>query len=318
MAKKYFYYPGCALEGTAKEYHASTAALLTALEAELLEINDWTCCGASAAHGVSDLLSYVLAARNLALAERMNLNEESIMDILVPCSACYLNLKTVCEKVKTDIELKEKINTILKEENLEFNNLLNVRHELDVLCRDFSIESIAAKIQHPLKGVTAAPYYGCQCLRPFIEFDDPEKPRTMEALIRAAGAMVLDWNMGPACCGASHTNTRPEVGVNLVGKILRQAKEADVILTVCPMCQMNLETFQIKASNTNEDNLRITILYLPQFLGMALGLPEAKTRIDLNLSVTPEFKNLCRRLSDKPLIPMSTSRGLMQKENNYV
>lgn len=315
---KYLYYPGCSLEGTAKEYHESTVALMTALGAELVEINDWTCCGASAAHAVSELLSYVLAARNLALAEQMSLNEESNLDIMVPCSACYLNLKTVSEKVKTDIELKEKINTVLKEEGLEFNNLLNIRHELDVLSRDFSLETIADKMRYPLKGVVAAPYYGCQCLRPFIEFDDPEKPRSMEALIQAAGATVLDWNMGPACCGASHMSTKPEVGVNLVGKILRQAKGADVILTVCPMCQMNLEAFQKKAGHVFEDSFTISVLYLPQFLGMSLGLPETKTRIDLNLSVTREFKDMYRRLRDTSLIPMSESGGPLQKENGYV
>jgi len=315
---KYLYYPGCSLEGTAKEYHESTAALMAALGAELVEIRDWTCCGASAAHAVSELLSYVLPARNLALAEQMSLNEESSLDILVPCSACYLNLKTVSEKVKTDIELKEKINTILKEEGLEFNNLLNIRHELDVLFRDFSLETIAGKVKYPLKGVVAAPYYGCQCLRPFIEFDDPEKPRSMEALIQAAGATVFDWNMGPACCGASHMNTMPEVGVNLVGKILRQAKDADVILTVCPMCQMNLEAFQKKTGHACKDNFTISVVYLPQFLGIALGLPETKTRIDLNLSVTREFKDMYRLLSDPPLITISESGGPLQKENGYV
>jgi heterodisulfide reductase subunit B2 len=315
---RYLYYPGCSLEGTAKEYHESTVSLMTALGAELVEIRDWTCCGASAAHAVSDLLSYVLPARNLALAEQTNLNRERSSDIIVPCSACYLNLKTVSEKVKTDIDLKEKINTVLKEEGLEFKNLLNIRHELDVLFKDFSIEIIAGRVQHPLTGVVAAPYYGCQCLRPFVEFDDPEKPRSMEALIRAAGAMVFDWNMGPACCGASHMTTKPEVGLNLVGKILHQAKDADVILTVCPMCQMNLEAFQRKAGHACEDRFAISVLYLPQFLGMALGLPESKTRIDLNLSVTREFKDTYRQLRDTSLIPMSESGGPLQKENGYV
>jgi len=316
---KYLYYPGCSLEGTAKEYHASSVALMTALDAELLEIRDWTCCGASAAPAVSELLSHVLAARNLALAEQMSREGgDGGPDILVPCSACYLNLKTVGEKVKTDIGLREKINTVLKEEGLEFNNFLNVRHELDVLVRDFTADIISDKVGHPLTGVLAAPYYGCQCLRPFIEFDDPEKPRSMEGLIRATGATVFEWNMGPACCGASHMSTKPEVGMHLVGNILRQAKDADVILTVCPMCQMNLEAYQKKVGRACDENFNISVVYLPQFLGMAMGVPETKTRLSLNLSITSEFKDKYRRLIDAPGILMPESGGSLQKENGYV
>ena len=46
---RYLYYPGCSLEGTALEYNASTLAFMQELEVDLLELKDWTCCGASAA-----------------------------------------------------------------------------------------------------------------------------------------------------------------------------------------------------------------------------------------------------------------------------
>ena len=94
---KYLYYPGCSLEGTSIEYNVSTKVLLKALDLELKEIEDWNCCGATAAEAQSSLLSYVLPARNLALSEKMNTSKE----ILVPCSACYLNLK------KTEIAIKK-------------------------------------------------------------------------------------------------------------------------------------------------------------------------------------------------------------------
>jgi len=111
---KYIYYPGCSLEGTALEYNNSTQAALQAMGAELVELEDWTCCGASAAEATSYLLSMVLAARNLALAERMDADA----DIMVPCSACYLNLRRVEEHVLQDAGLSAKINEALKEEGL--------------------------------------------------------------------------------------------------------------------------------------------------------------------------------------------------------
>ena len=138
----YFYYPGCSLEGTAREYNLSTRSLMAVLGAELMEIDGWACCGASAAHAESELLSWVLPARTLALAEKMGRERRENLDILVPCSACYLNLKKVSETARFDAGLLKKINTVLEEDGLVFENRLKVRHLLDVLTRDIDISDI--------------------------------------------------------------------------------------------------------------------------------------------------------------------------------
>jgi len=283
---KYFYYPGCSLEGTAREYNISATALITALGAEIIEIENWNCCGASAAESVSNILSYVLPARNLAIAEKMCAEAGEILDILVPCSACYLNLKKVTEDIKTNPQLLETINTVLQEDNLTLKNNLQVRHLLDILVNDMDINFFKTKIKYLFDGFFVAPYYGCQCLRPYQVFDNPEKPKSMEPLIAATGARIHAWEMGPKCCGAAHMNTKPEIGQILVGNILKDAKDADMIVTVCPMCQMNLEAFQKKVGQTCHETFNITILYLTQFLGMAMGLPEDDIRLDLNISIT--------------------------------
>ena len=106
---KYLYYPGCSLEGSAREYDIATRAVMQSVDAELIEIADWTCCGASAAEPISRLLSLALPARNIALAE----GTDDIDDILVPCSACYLNLKKVTETVKKDPATLATLNRIL-------------------------------------------------------------------------------------------------------------------------------------------------------------------------------------------------------------
>ncbi|MBW2581382.1 MAG: CoB--CoM heterodisulfide reductase iron-sulfur subunit B family protein [Deltaproteobacteria bacterium] len=289
---KYQYYPGCSLEGTALEYNVSTQALMKAVGAEILEIDDWTCCGASAAESTSLLLSLALPARNLALAEKM----DGLSDILVPCSACYLNLKKVNEKIRKDTDLLGKINTVLGEEQLELHGKVRVRHLLDVLSNDLepgTIESMVKKIFTDLK---VAPYYGCQCLRPYAVFDDPEEPRSMEPLIEAIGAEVYPWQMGGKCCGASHMNTKMEVGLELVHAILYGAEGADVIVTVCPMCQMNLEAYQQKISTKYHKALSKTILYLPQLLGLAIGLSEKDLRLDLNLAITKDFRKKLKEM----------------------
>ena len=283
---KYHYYPGCSLEGTALEYDRSTRAVLAALGVELSAIEDWSCCGASAAEATSDLLALVLPARNLALAERQAVP----MDILVPCSACYLNLRTVLEKTRMDSALAAKINTVLGEEQLHLHGRLRVRHLLDVLAADLGPEAIHPKVVRSLTGMRVAPYYGCQCLRPFAAFDDPEVPISMEPLIWAIGAEVFSWRMGGRCCGASHMNTQREVGMALVAGILEAAQGADAIATVCPMCQMNLEAFQGAVSRSANKDLHISILYLPQLIGLAMGLDAAELGLQMNLAFDAELK----------------------------
>jgi len=278
---QYAYYPGCSLTGTAVEYDASTRALLAKLGADVAEIPDWTCCGASAGQAVSELLAYAVSARNLALAER----ELAGRDVLAPCAACYLNLLAAREEAKKDRKLHARIEEALTVENLPWENFAEVRHLLDVLAFDAGPEAVTELVEHPLTGFSIAPYYGCQTLRPYAQFDDPENPVTMEGLIRATGAEVHSWTKGARCCGASLATTHREAALPRIRELLEAAQGADAIVTVCPMCQMNLESFQKQAGMAEA----MTILYLPQLLGLAMGISRNELMLDKNLSVTGGF-----------------------------
>jgi len=284
---KYLYYPGCSLEASASEYDRSSRAFLTAMGAEIKELADWNCCGASAAEAQSRLLALALPARNLAIAEKMGVAR----DLLVPCSACYLNLRKVTEKIRREPDLLAELNTVLSADGLQLSGGVRVRHLLDVVATDLGAQALRARVSRPLKGLTIAPYYGCQCLRPYKVFDDPEAPQSMSPLIEAAGAAVHPWQMGARCCSASLMTAKPEVGVVLVADILTAARGADAIATVCPMCQMNLEAFQAKASRFAGENLAISVLYLPQLLGLAMGLGESELGLGFNLALTAGLRN---------------------------
>jgi heterodisulfide reductase subunit B len=238
-------------------------------------------------------MSLALPARNLALAER----HPETRDVLVPCSACYLNLKQVEEKTRTDMQLRSMINTLLEGENLRFRGRVRVRHLLDVLASDLGPAAIHPKVVRPLDGLRIAPYYGCQCLRPYAVFDDAEMPTSMEPLIQAVGAEIFPWSMGGRCCGASHMNTQFEVGITLVAGILKAARGADVIVTVCPMCQMNLEAFQNTVSRSRHMDLHISVLYLPQLIGLAMGLSESDLGLGYNLAITADWRHRAHALA---------------------
>ncbi|MFY9941330.1 MAG: CoB--CoM heterodisulfide reductase iron-sulfur subunit B family protein [Desulfobacterales bacterium] len=284
---KYLYYPGCSLEASAGEYDRSSRAFLAAMGADITELEDWNCCGASAAEAQSRLLALALPARNLAIAEKMGIAR----DLVVPCSACYLNLRKVAEKIRREPGLLAELNTVLSVDGLRLRGGVRVRHLLDVVANDIGAQALRAKVSRPLKGLTIAPYYGCQCLRPYQVFDDPEAPQTMSPLIAATGAAVHPWQMGARCCSASLMTTKPEVGVALVAGILKAASGADAIATVCPMCQMNLEAFQAKASRFAGENLTISVLYLPQLLGLAVGLSDSELGLGFNLALTAGLRN---------------------------
>ncbi|MFP4158307.1 MAG: CoB--CoM heterodisulfide reductase iron-sulfur subunit B family protein [Desulfobacterales bacterium] len=268
---KYLYYPGCSLESTARQYDVSTRSLMAALGAELTEIPEWSCCGASAANAVDRALATALPALNLAAAEAAMPGG----DILVPCSACYLNLKKVHAMAQDDPGGLAETNEIISAQSLHYSGNARPRHLLDILSRDFGPAEIGQRVTDGLSGMLVAPYYGCQCLRPYRVFDDPETPHSMDALLQAAGARVYRWSMASRCCGASHMTTHPDTGQELVYKILKAARGADIIAAVCPMCLMNLEAYQKKISSRFGEDVRKPVAYLPELLCRAMDMQNA-------------------------------------------
>ncbi|WP_434512778.1 CoB--CoM heterodisulfide reductase iron-sulfur subunit B family protein [Desulfitobacterium sp. AusDCA] len=265
------YFPGCSLHSTAKNYESSTQAVLKALDVQLDEIPDWSCCGSTPAHQTDHLLALSLSARNLALAEKAGMKE-----IMAPCAACFSHLRTAeveCAKnKKTHQEVQKAI-------EMNFNNQVHVLNILDLLVNRIGIENIAKKVKKPLKGLKIAPYYGCVLTRPakIAQFDDPVNPQSMDRLLEALGAEVVTWGAKTDCCGAAHVLTRQEVVLELTGRIVYQAKEAhaDAISTACPMCMSNLDLRQSAIQKATGKESKVPVMYITELLGMALGIPNS-------------------------------------------
>ena len=287
---KYAYFPGCSLESTAKEYDLSGRLVMRELGVELEEIKDWNCCGASAAEITSHLLALVLPARNLALAEAAieaegngNGAPECVGQLVASCSACYVNLRKVEEKARADAALLDKINQALDVDGLAYSGKIQVRHLLDVIANDVGTEAIAAKVKRPLEGLRVAPYYGCQTVRPYSPFDAPYLPETMDGVLAALGVQVHPNPLKAACCGGTLLTTKREVGIKLLSDLFEAVEGADCIVTVCPLCQMNLESYQGQVSKELGQPLHMPVLYLTQLLGLAFGLPEKELGLKHNI-----------------------------------
>ncbi len=267
--RTYLFYPGCSMDASAQEYKSAMTAVFRALGAEVKELEDWTCCGASVAPVMSDLLGTVLPARNLAIAEKMGQGRTMV----VGCSACFTSFARTNAAIADPAKLA-RVNQALEVENLNYGGTITVRHMLDVLANDFGPAAIAAKVKRPLTGLKVAPYYGCQTIRPYARFDDAQHPWSMTGILEALGATVYHHLQEAACCGTALLTTKPELGLRIAGGILEAALPADCITTVCPMCHMNLDSYQDKVSRVLGKPIKIPVTFLPQLIGLAFGLSD--------------------------------------------
>lgn len=274
------YYPGCALHGSSNDYEASARACLGALDVQLKEIDDWICCGATAAHSLNRKLALALPARNLALAER-----EGLKDLLAPCPMCSMELLKARSELASDPALRREISAIVE---LEVSGETQVSNLIQIFQR-IGLDRIRAAVKTGLEGVKAACYYGCLLTRPagVVKFDDPEQPRSMEAVVETLGAKTVDWNYRVECCGAGMTMANEETVLQLSHQILANAAAhgANCIVTVCPMCHVNLDMKQADIERRFGVTHNMVVYYLSDLVGLALGLTRETLGVDRHFVV---------------------------------
>ncbi len=260
------YYPGCSLDASAIEYGLSTERCAHLLGVELVEIDDWNCCGATSAHNTNKMLSLALPARNLALAE------ETGLDVVAPCAACYNRFRTARHEVLHDAKTRAKIEAILDKPYEAKNEVLSI---LELLAKGVGLDKIKDAVKNPLNGMKAACYYGCLLVRPAAHtgFDDPENPMSMDRIMEAIGAEAVNFAFKTECCGAALATSRPDIGSKMIYEVIRNAKEAgaECIVTACPLCMMNLDMRQAGMEKAMNEKFAMPIYYITELVAIALG-----------------------------------------------
>jgi heterodisulfide reductase subunit B len=261
----YFFFPGCSLESTARDFHKSTTAVARALGLDMPELPNWMCCGSTSAHQTDPLLALALPAKNLAAAQGRT--------VAVCCAACYSRLKTANHEIAASADTRRKVADAI---GTDYDGRTPVLHLLEILARNVGLKAVAAKVTRPLTGLKVACYYGCLLSRPpeVTNFDDPENPQLMDNLMSVAGAEPLDWPHKTECCGASYSITDVQVVLRLTREVLAMAKAAgaDAVVTACPLCQINLDMRQKDIEKKFGESYGLPIFYFTQLLGLALGL----------------------------------------------
>ena len=278
--KYYTYFPGCSSsEGGAKAYGWSAQAVSKALDIELVELNDWNCCGSTPSSSVDELGSLCLAARDLALAEKREL------DLVTPCSACYVIFNRTNSYLKDYPSVKAKVDEALAAGGLEYHGTVRVRHLLDVFVNDIGYDEINSKVQRNLGGLKVAPYYGCQIVRPRFGFDHPEYPQSLDKLIASLGGEPVFFPLKSRCCGGSLIIPEEALALDLIKKLLDCAVSngAECLTTVCPLCQTNLDAYQSRVNKRYETDFNLPILFFTQLMGAAFGLNEGDLGLKTNI-----------------------------------
>jgi len=269
------YYPGCALHGSSNDYERSVRVCLGRLGMELRELDDWVCCGATAAHSLNAKLATALPARNLAIAER-----DGIDQMLAPCPMCSMELIKAGQALAASDALRREMSEIVEQKVSGATGVL----KLIQVFQQIGLERIQKAVVQPLSQTKAACYYGCLLVRPpeQLRFDDCENPTSMETIIKALGAEAIDWNYKTECCGAGMTMCNEDTVLDLAHKILTDvaAHGANCVVVACPMCHVNLDMKQADVERRYGVTHRMPIYYLSDLVGMAMGASGAEMGVD--------------------------------------
>jgi len=265
---KYLLFTGCVIPYRLSSYEISARKVLAKLGVELVEMPEFNCCGYPMDVINHDLM-LTLAARNLCLAEKQNLN------ILTLCNGCFCSLNETNKILKEDKKLREKVNGYLKEIGMEFKGTIEVKHLIYVLAEDVGFEKIKDAVKKPLTQLHVAQHSGCHVTRPakYVGRDDPENPTTLKNLIRLTGAECLDYMDETQCCGNPIIGVNEDVPFQMAKEKLDHIRtvKAQAIVTVCPFCHIMFDLNQPRIERAFNEKFGIPVLHYPQLLGLAMG-----------------------------------------------
>lgn len=269
-------YPGC---------EAAAIKTSRALGIELLPLKGASCCPAPGAFGAIDLrVWYAMAARNICLAEEMG------KDITLICNGCYKSIYEVNERLKENDDLRDEVNEVLAEIDMEFKGSIEVYHLIELyydpkIC---GVEKIRESVVHPLTGTKIAVHYGCHLLKPLKErrFTDSENPMWIEELVDALGAEPIQYRNKMQCCGAGGGVRGFDLAhsLDITNEKLINVTEAgaDAITEVCPFCQLQYDRGQIEIKEKFGIEWNIPILHYNELLGLAQGMSPQELALDLH------------------------------------
>jgi heterodisulfide reductase subunit B len=249
------YYPGCSLESSARESNISMMEAAGILGLNLIELEDWNCCGSSSANILDKEIAFSLAVRNLSLAPPHR-------PLMAMCPRCLYHLREAHQRLRQEPE------TLRAQERRWGRPIsldLKIIHFLEVLVR-LGPARLQEGLVRNLNGLKFVPYYGCTVFRPPALRRGSYYQGELGNVLTMLGGVPFTHALTHRCCGSFLSAARADVVTILVNEILESAVAvgAECLVTSCAMCQLNLE---IRC--TWEP--RLPIFHLSEILALALG-----------------------------------------------
>lgn len=292
----YAFYLGCIAPN---RYPGSEAAAIRTsknLGIDLVPLKGASCCPAPGAFGSIDLnVWYAMAARNIVLAEEMK------MDIALICNGCYKSIYEVNEKLKHNAELRDSVNEVLAEVDMEFKGTIDVFHLAELLYDPeiCGVDKIRDSIKIPLTGTRVAVHYGCHLIKPKKErhLGSTENPMWAEELVEALGAEAVQYRNKMECCGAGGGVRGYDLvhALDITNEKLTNITEAgaDAVVDLCPFCQLQFDRGQIEIQDKFGKTYNLPVFHYSELLGLAQGMSPQELALDLHaISCEPFLKKV--------------------------
>jgi len=262
LAKKqvFSFFPGCSLKASGHENTSSLLNFCDRVNIDLVELDDWNCCGSSSAHSIDENVALRLPMRNISLVPKGQ-------PLLIACPSCLIRMKTTYYRIKQNPDLKKEYEGLWGK---PFDEELEIIHFFEIFDR-IQFKDYIDDSKNKLKQLKVATYYGCMLsYPPDFRFDKIEYD-IMEKTLNKLGADMISYGYGKLCCGTYLSAAKPELAEEVVNKIIFKAMEAgaECLVTACSMCHLNLE---IRCTIENP----IPVFHFSELLSMALGAKDQK------------------------------------------
>jgi len=261
------YFPGCSLATSAKESNISLMESSKILGLNLIELDDWNCCGSSSASCLDKELAFALGVRNLSLAPPGR-------PLMAMCPRCLHHLRYARLRLNQEPDNRRLLE---RRWGRPIPADVEIVHFLEVLARMGPARLQAGQVRS-LNGLKFVPYYGCTLFRPPALRRQKYFQGEMGNVLIALGGQEITKALSHRCCGSFLSAARADVVTPLVNEIIESALAtgAECLVTACAMCQLNLEI-----RSTWEP--KVPIFHFSEILALALGAQDYEGWFDRHL-----------------------------------
>ncbi|MFO8020448.1 MAG: CoB--CoM heterodisulfide reductase subunit B [Promethearchaeia archaeon] len=301
---KYALFLGCVIPNRYPMIERSIRDVFEELGAKILDMEGASCCPAPGVFRAFHIPTWlVIAARNISIAEELGANP------ITGCNGCYGTLRDAWYDLEHNPEEKKEVQELLEKVGRTYKGNLEPKHVVQALYLDMGLDYLSDFIKYRFKDLKVAVHYGCHIVKPSDKRPwggEYEYPQFLDEITELTGATSVDYKDKYMCCGAGGAVRTADkaVAADFTREKLMNIRDAgaDIILTCCPFCHLQLDLGQVEVNNFYGDIIGepfdIPVIYVTQLIGMAMGLDPNR----LGLIKNHDLKGVSPFISVQPFL----------------